>query len=58
MPTHIAIYQNASCRQGTESLSHVEYGIVAIWFISYVLALGVAIASPLASEMFELAAQY
>jgi hypothetical protein len=56
MPTQIGTSQSYSRRQGTESSNRADYGIASIWLVFYVLALGVAISSPLISRVIEIAA--
>ena len=55
MPTHIRSGRDASPRQRAES-SHAESGIATLWLVFYVVALGVAISSPLISRAIEFAA--
>jgi len=55
MPTHIRNSRNASPRQGAED-SGAESGIATLWLVFYVIALGVAISSPLISRAIEFAA--
>ena len=55
MPTHIRNSRNASPRQNAES-SNAESGIATLWLVFYVIALGVAISSPLISRAIEFAA--
>jgi hypothetical protein len=56
MPTHIGHDQKSSFRQGTEGSDGAESGIAMLWLAFYVLALGVAISSPLISRAIEFAA--
>jgi len=55
MPTHIRNSRSASPRLGTEG-SNAESGIATLWLVFYVIALGVAISSPLISRAIEFAA--
>jgi hypothetical protein len=54
MPTHIG--RNSSHRRGKEGSNHAESGLAMLWLAFYVLALGVAISSPLISRAIEFAA--
>jgi hypothetical protein len=56
MPTHISADQNALRRRISENPSPAESGIAWVWLVFYVLALGVAISSPMVSRMIEFAA--
>jgi len=55
MPTHIRNSRNASLRRDVEG-SNTESGIATLWLVFYVIALGVAISSPLISRAIEFAA--
>jgi hypothetical protein len=44
-------------RQGTESPNRADCAIATAWLVFYVLALGIAITSPLASGAIEFAAR-
>jgi hypothetical protein len=55
MPTHIRNSRNASPRRNAEG-SNAESGIATLWLVFYVIALGVAISSPLISRAIEFAA--
>jgi hypothetical protein len=55
MPTHIRNSRNASRRRDAEG-SNAESGIATLWLVFYVIALGVAISSPLISRAIEFAA--
>ena len=55
MPTHIRNSRNASPRQGADG-SNAESDIATLWLVFYVIALGVAISSPLISRAIEFAA--
>src|SRR5262249_20904472 len=56
MPTHLGAGQNSSQPQGTEGSSNTETGIATLWLVFYVVALGVAVSSPLISRAIEFAA--
>jgi hypothetical protein len=56
MPTYIGDSQNPSHRQGKENSNHAESGIATVWLVFYVLALGIALSSPLISSAIEFAA--
>ena len=55
MPTHIRNGRNASPRRNAEG-SNAESDIATLWLVFYVIALGVAISSPLISRAIEFAA--
>jgi hypothetical protein len=55
MPTHIRNSRNASSRRDAEG-SNAESGIATLWLVFYIIALGVAISSPLISRAIEFAA--
>jgi len=51
------INRNASHPQRTENNNRAETVVATIWLVFYVLALGVAITSPLISRALEIAAR-
>jgi len=56
MRTDIGAIRNSTHRQGTEGSIHAESGIATLWLVFYVIALGVAISSPMISRAIEFAA--
>jgi len=57
MPVRIDTGGNSSYRQGTNSGNRAESAVATIWLVFYVLAVGVAIASPLVARAIETAAR-
>ena len=57
MPDRIDTGGNSSCRQGTNSGNRAKSAVATIWLVFYVLAVGVAIASPLVARAIETAAR-
>lgn len=56
MLTQITTGQKLSPRRSTEPAVTAEPGIATVWLIFYVVALGIAISSPLISAAIEFAA--
>ncbi len=56
MLTQIATGQKLSRRCGAETAVTAEFGIATVWLVFYVVALGIAISSPLISAAVEFAA--
>ena len=52
MPTHIRNSRNASPQRGADG-SNAESGVATLWLVFCVIALGVAISSPLISRAIE-----
>ena len=52
MPTHIRNSRNASPERGAHG-SNAESGVATLWLVFCVIALGVAISSPLISRAIE-----
>jgi hypothetical protein len=56
MPSQIATDQNISRRYSAENAIAANSGIAAVWLIFYLVALGIAISSPVMSAAIEFAA--
>ena len=57
MSARIVSGRNSSNRQGTDSDNRAESAVATIWLLFYVLALGFAITSFLATSAIEFAAR-
>ena len=56
MLSQIATDQNISLRHSAENAIAANSGIAAVWLIFYLVALGIAISSPVMSAAIEFAA--
>ncbi|HVQ78455.1 MAG TPA: hypothetical protein VMS82_00640 [Pseudolabrys sp.] len=56
MLTQISTHQNLSQQRSAENASAADSGIAMLWLVFYLMALGLAVSSPLISSAIEFAA--